>query len=93
MEVTGQVTPEVTPEVTMEVTPEVRLAGILKGEMTRQQLQHALGLRNADHFRRSYLQPALNAGLIEMTLPDKPRGSRQKYRRAAGKVGPKGGGT
>ena len=59
--------------------------------MTRPQLQEALGLKNAEHFRKAYLQPALDAGLIEMTLPDKPRGSRLKYRRAAGKGGPKGG--
>ncbi len=82
-------TSEVVQEVTMELTPEVRLATILKGEMTRQELQYALGLRNANHFHSSYIQSALDAGLIEMTLPDKPRSSRNKYRRATGKVGPK----
>ena len=73
-------TPEVTPEVTTEVAPEQRLALALVGEMTRQQLQAALGLKNDEHFRKAYLQPALDAGLIEMTVPDKPRSSRQKYR-------------
>ena len=48
--------------------------------MTRQQLQTALKLKNAEHFRKSYLLPALEAGLIEMTIPDKPRSSKQKYR-------------
>jgi hypothetical protein len=55
----------------------------LHGEMTRQQLQQALGLKDDEHFRRTYLLPALEAGLIEMTLPDKPRSSRQKYRLTA----------
>ena len=32
-------------------------------------------------FRESYLRPALDLGLIEMTIPDKPRSSAQKYRR------------
>ena len=73
-------TPEVTTEVTTEVAPEVRLVRVLVGEMTRQQLQQALGLKDDDHFRKAYLQPALDAGLIEMTVPDKPRSSRQKYR-------------
>ena len=68
---------------TPEVTPEARLVGVLVGEMTRQQLQQALGLKDDDHFRTAYLQPALDAGLVEMTVPDKPRSSRQKYRLAA----------
>jgi ATP-dependent DNA helicase RecG len=28
----------------------------------------------------SYLEPALQLDLIEMTIPDKPRSSKQKYR-------------
>ena len=31
-------------------------------------------------FLYSYLQPALNVGLVEMTIPDKLRSSKQKYR-------------
>lgn len=69
-----------TPEVAPEVTPEVRLISVLAGEMTRQQLKEALGLKDDEHFRKSYLLPALEAGLIEMTIPDKPRSSKQKYR-------------
>ncbi|MFO7604930.1 MAG: Fic family protein [Desulfurivibrionaceae bacterium] len=69
-----------TPEVAPEVTPEVRLLSVLTSEMTRQQLKGALGLKDDEHFRKAYLLPALNAGLIEMTIPDKPRSSKQKYR-------------
>ena len=50
------------------------------GEMTRQQIQESLGLRHEDHFRKAYLLPALQAGLIEMTVPDKPRSRNQRYR-------------
>jgi hypothetical protein len=39
-----------------------------------------LGLKDEKHFRESYLRPALGAGLIEMTIPDKPRSPFQKYR-------------
>jgi predicted transcriptional regulator len=48
--------------------------------MTRQSLQSALKLRDDEHFRKSYLLPALQAGFIAMTIPDKPRSSKQKYR-------------
>jgi ATP-dependent DNA helicase RecG len=72
--------PEVTPDVTPEVTPEVRLLKVVTGEMTRQELQSLLGLKDDEHFRKTYLLPALEAGLIEMTIPDKPRSSKQKYR-------------
>ncbi len=37
-------------------------------------------LKHLVHFRLAYLQPALRAGLIAMTIPDKPRSSRQRYR-------------
>jgi len=65
---------------TPEVTPEVKLLSAFAGEMTRQQFKTALGLKDDEHFRQAYLLPALEAGLIEMTIPDKPRSSKQKYR-------------
>ena len=76
-------TPDVTPHATPDATPYVRLLPLLVGEMTRQQLREAIGLRDDEHFRRTYLIPALEAGLIEMTIPEKPRSSRQKYRLTA----------
>lgn len=48
--------------------------------MARGDLMAALDLRDRMHFSNEYLTPALNAGLIEMTIPDKPRSSKQKYR-------------
>ena len=62
------------------VTGEVRLLRVMAGEMTRQQIQESLGLKHEDHFRKAYLLPALQAGLIEMTIPDKPRSRNQRYR-------------
>jgi len=69
-----------TPEVAPEVTPEVRLLSVLNGEMTRRELKEALGLKDDEHFRKAWLMPALEAGWIEMTVPDKPQSSRQRYR-------------
>jgi ATP-dependent DNA helicase RecG len=74
-------TPEVTGEVTMEVTMEVAaLLRLVEGEMSRQALQSAMGLKNADHFRRAYVLPAITAGHLEMTLPDQPNSRNQRYR-------------
>ncbi len=63
-----------------QVTPEVRLLAVLKGEMTRQDLQRVLALKDDEHFRKAYLLPALRAGLIEYTIPDKPNSRLQCYR-------------
>ena len=38
-----------------------------------------MGRRNRTKFRDQVLKGLLDAGLIEMTIPDKPRSSKQKY--------------
>jgi ATP-dependent DNA helicase RecG len=48
--------------------------------MKRTEIQDALGLKHEDHFRDAYLLPALSANVIQMTQPDKPRSSKQRYR-------------
>lgn len=76
--------PEVTPEVTPEVAPEVsRVVLALPAELSRKDLQQALGLKDSEHFRKAYLLPALASGLVEMTSPDKPQSSKQRYRLTA----------
>lgn len=72
-ELTGRAAPEVAPEVG-------RLLHTLEGEMSRRTLQNALGLKDNDHVREAYLLPALAAGVVEMTLPDKPNSRLQRYR-------------
>jgi ATP-dependent DNA helicase RecG len=48
--------------------------------MSRRQLQDALSLKGEENFRNLYLIPALELGLVEMTIPDKPTSRLQKYR-------------
>ena len=55
----------------------------MQGEMTRGELQKCLDLKHLPHFRDAYLRPALNAGFIEMTIPDKPKSRLQRYRLTA----------
>jgi len=48
--------------------------------MGRAEMQRSLRLTNSKYFRESYLQMAVNYGVVEMTLPDKPQSKNQKYR-------------
>ncbi len=75
--VSGEVTGEVTEEVTGEVE---RLLLVLVGDMSRAKLQQTLGLAHEDHFRAAYLTPAIQAGYVAMTIPDKPKSRLQRYR-------------
>ncbi len=91
-DVTGQVTEQVTGQVTEQVTeqvesadedlsPEVqRLLHVTTGETARRGLQERLGLKNREHFRATYLAPAIAAGLIERTAPENPTSRLQRYR-------------
>lgn len=77
---TGQV-PHKFPTSTPQVTPQV-LALLMKvsGVMSRQELMERVGLKDRKHFAGAYLQPALDEGVLEMTIPDKPQSSKQRYR-------------
>jgi len=64
-----------------EVTTEVkRLINVMIGNRSRKELQEMLRLKNAEHFRKAYLLPAISVGFVEMTLPDKPKSRLQRYR-------------
>jgi len=56
---------------------------VLTGEMKRAEIQNILKLKHRDYFRDVYLLPAIKAGLVEMTIPDKQKSSKQRYRLTA----------
>lgn len=75
--------PTSTPPVTLPVTPPVRsLIQLLgkHGELGAFAVREALGLKDRAHVREAYLNPSLEAGYTEYTIPDKPCSSKQKYR-------------
>ena len=78
-QVTGEVAGEVTPPVTPPVKRLINLLGE-KGKLGAGAIREAFGLKDRTHVRNSYIAPALEAELIEYTIPDKPRSSKQKYR-------------
>ncbi|EGR2429884.1 ATP-dependent DNA helicase RecG [Vibrio cholerae] len=47
------------------------------------ELQESLALKDAEHFRKNYLNAAMEKSLIEMTIPEKPKSKLQKYRLTA----------
>jgi len=61
--------------------PVQRLLLALKdGEKSSGALRSVLGIKHRPTFRDNHLHPALDAELIEMTIPEKPSSSKQKYR-------------
>jgi hypothetical protein len=51
--------------------------------MSRNDLMNILELNHSGNFRENYLHPALENGYIEMTIPDKLKSIKQKYRLTA----------
>ena len=71
--------------VTPQVTPQVgQLLRILSNAgavgLSRKELQEASGLSDRKSFADRWVVPALEAGLIEMTIPDKPSSRLQRYK-------------
>jgi len=64
-----------------QVTPQVReLLNAFTAEHSRTELQNHLGLSDRENFRINYLVPAIENDFVELTIPDKPKSSKQQYR-------------
>ena len=59
---------------------EMRLLREMSGEMSRKQICDALSLKNWSNARKRYVDPCLDQGWIEMTLPERPRSPKQRFR-------------
>jgi len=72
-----------TDQVNDQATDQVKklLAALGDDTLSAAVLMNKIGLKHKATFRENYLNPALEMELIEMTVPDKPRSNRQKYRR------------
>lgn len=46
---------------------------------TSNSIMEALGLKSKETLRKNYINPAMELGLIKMTLPDKPNSRNQRY--------------
>lgn len=72
-----------TEQVISQVTEQVEklLTSLGDDALSTRELMGKLNLRHRPTFRDNYLLPALQLRLVEMTIPEKPNSSRQKYRR------------
>ena len=55
----------------------------VKGDLSASEIREYLELKDRTHVRERYINPALEAKLIEYTIPDKPNSRLQKYRLTA----------
>ncbi len=59
-----------------------KLVNVLGNEvLTTNEIMLRLGMTHKPTFRKNYLNPAIEMGLVEMTVPSKPRSRYQKYRK------------
>lgn len=75
---------QVTQQDTQQDTQQVHsLLVHLETDRSRDELMGLLGLKDRNSFSKVYLNPALNAKVIERTIPDKPFSKNQRYRLTA----------
>lgn len=58
------------------------LEALGEDELSAREIMETLGLSDRGNFMKAYLNPALEQGLVERTIPDKPNSRMQRYRRA-----------
>lgn len=59
-----------------------KLLDVLGDEvLSATEIMERLGLSHRPTFRKNYLVPALEQGIIEMTIPEKPKSRNQRYRK------------
>ena len=80
---------EVLDEVMKSISQEVnsiseqvsRLLDVMEMDipLSANEIMRRLGIKSKETLRNSYLNPAIENGLVKMTLPDKPKSKNQKY--------------
>lgn len=63
-----------------EWTEEDKVLYFCKEPRTRQEIADMLGIRSVQYAIKRYVEPLIEAGRIELTIPEKPRSRNQQYR-------------
>lgn len=59
---------------------QVEVLRLCRQEQPLVAMMNAVGRQNRTKFRDGFVKPLIEAGLLELTIPDKPRSRLQKYR-------------
>jgi hypothetical protein len=78
---TGQATGQATGQVAGQAANA--LLNFFTTLRTAKEIQDFLGLSHRETFLNNYLNPAIEAGLLERTIPEKPTSPNQRYRLTA----------
>ena len=78
--------PQDTPQVNPQVNPQVagndlagRIIEFCRKPKRKTEIAKYCGYTDERYFTKKYLKPLLQEGIIEMTIPDKPNSSNQRY--------------
>jgi ATP-dependent DNA helicase RecG len=58
---------------------QVEVLRLCRQEQPLVAMMNVVGRQNRTKFRDDIVKPLIEAGLLEMTIPDKPRSGKQKY--------------
>ncbi|MBW2630791.1 MAG: hypothetical protein JRC90_03340 [Deltaproteobacteria bacterium] len=75
----NQVPAQVTAQVTAQDERVQRILEFCQIPRAREEIQGFIKIKDREYFRKNFLQPLLQQGLLKLTIPDKPTSSRQKY--------------
>ena len=65
--------------INMSIQEYARLMDYLEEPRTRKELQEFCNIKSREYFRTKYLNPLIEAKRIDLTIPNKPQSSKQKY--------------
>lgn len=69
----------VTPKVPPQVTPQDKILVFCREPRSKAEIMEHCGYKDTKNFVQKYLRPLLDSGVLQMTIPDKPRSKNQKY--------------
>lgn len=75
---TWWLTPKIAPESPQDEMAE-KILSFCASPRSKKEIADYGGDKNAKSFAARYLKPLLESGQLQMTLPDKPNSSKQKY--------------